>query len=85
MQAILTRYHGATNTKGSRLSASAAAGRIYMPYDHAHDGEANHKLAARVLMSKLGWTFGRGYTDIIGGCLPSGDYAWVFTPKQEQA
>ena len=30
MQAIRTRYHGATNTRGARISAQCEAGRIYV-------------------------------------------------------
>ena len=33
MQAIVTKYHGATNFKGSRISATAEAGRIYLSWD----------------------------------------------------
>ena len=34
MQAITTKYHGATDRKGSRMSATTASGkRIYLAYD----------------------------------------------------
>lgn len=55
MQAIQTRYHGPTNTKGSRYSAAYHGGRIYVPTDHALDSFANHQAAAKILAIKLGW------------------------------
>lgn len=55
MQAIRTRYHGATNTKGARFSAQCEAGRIYMPYDYSLDADQNHAKAAQQLVAKLGW------------------------------
>ena len=35
MQAIETRYLGPTNTRGSRIKATAAAGSITIHYDDA--------------------------------------------------
>ena len=55
MQTIRTKYHGPTNSKGSRISAECEAGRIYVPYNHALDAEGNHKVAAQVLLVKMGW------------------------------
>ncbi len=55
-QAIETKYLGATNTKGSRIKASAAAGSVTLPYDYALDAQGNHKAAADALIAKLGWT-----------------------------
>lgn len=81
MQALLTKYHGPTNTRGARLTAKAAAGSTSVPYDHGADFETNHRIASKALLVKLGWTPGNGYTPFVGGCLPSGDYAWVATSK----
>lgn len=78
MQAIQTSYKGPTNTKGSRIIAKCAAGRIVMGYDHALNIEENHKYAAVLLTNKLGWT-GKQYGDIKSGTLPSGDYCHVLT------
>ncbi len=55
-QAIETRYLGATNTKGGRIKATAAAGSVIVPYDHALNADANHKAAADALIAKFGWT-----------------------------
>ena len=63
MQTIRTKYHGPTNSKGSRISAECEAGRIYVPYNHALDAEGNHKVAAQVLLVKMGWP-----GEYAGGC-----------------
>jgi hypothetical protein len=77
MQAITTKYLGATNYRCSRIVASAQAGRIIVPWDHALDVEANHNAAAIALCDKYGWT-GR----LIGGGLPSGKgNAYVMEPR----
>jgi hypothetical protein len=61
-QAIETKYLGATNTKGGRIKATAWAGSITLPYDHALDVQENHKKAAIMLRRKLNWqgTFAQG-------------------------
>lgn len=55
MQTIETRYHGATNFKGSRVSASCEAGRVTLPWNHGLNVEDNHKAAAERLIRKLAW------------------------------
>jgi len=55
-QAIETKYHGPTNSRGSRISARSQAGRIFVHYDHALSIEANHHAACLALATKLGWT-----------------------------
>ena len=48
---IRTRYHGPTNARGSRISATTISGqRVYVPYDHALSTEENHDTAARELV-----------------------------------
>jgi hypothetical protein len=56
MQAIRTRYHGPTNTRGSRISATCQAGRITVAYDHGLSESGNHRAAAMALREKLNWT-----------------------------
>jgi len=74
MQAIVTKYHGATNTRGSRIGAKAYGGSILVPYKYELDAYENHERAAHALMKKLGWS-GR----LIGGSLPDDKgYAFVF-------
>lgn len=54
-QGIVTRYHGPTDRKGSRISATCDAGRVIVSYDHALNSFRNHREAARALAIKLGW------------------------------
>ena len=53
MQAIRTRYHGPTNTMGSRISAKAESGTRYFPYDYASVNP--HKDAAEAFANSFGW------------------------------
>jgi hypothetical protein len=52
--AIHTRYHGATDTRGARISATCTrvnrTHKIYVGVDHALDGVARHAVAARELI-----------------------------------
>lgn len=73
MKAIKTKYHGATNHKGSRISASDEDGnKVIISYPHELSGEAVYKKAALALCEKMGWG-----TDIVGGSLRDG-YVFVF-------
>lgn len=87
MQAIQTKFYGATNTRGTRMKATAGAGTLTLSYDYGLSLEENHKGAAKALCAKLGWVSipaGKGYTDFVSGCLPDGSYAHVFLPRNEQ-
>lgn len=78
MQAITTKYHGPTNTKGSRMTARALAGSVTMGYDHSIGIQENHELVARKLADKFGWLNGPRGT-LVSGQTHSGDYVHVFT------
>lgn len=69
MQTIETKYHGPTDTRGSRISATASGRRerVWVSYDNALNAEGNHMAAALKLMEVLNWT-GR----YIGGRTPAG-------------
>lgn len=73
MKAIITKYHGPTNTRGSRYSASDRDGnRAMVPARYATDD--NHARAVRALCAKMGWS---------GKLIPGGlgkEIAWVFLP-----
>lgn len=56
MQAILTKYLGATDTKDSRIKAWCDAGSITIPYPHELSCPDTHAAAAMALVRKLGWT-----------------------------
>lgn len=73
MQAIQTKYLGATNNRGSRIKATAGAGSVTIPYPHELSDHAVHRVAAQALADKFGW---KG--ELLGGTLPNGDHAFVF-------
>lgn len=82
LQAIVTKYHGPTNHKGSRISARADAGRVIVSYDHALNISDNHKAAAQALADKLGWTVAHGMPALAGGALP-GNAGYCFVMPRE--
>ena len=73
MQAIVTKYIGPTNVRGSRVKASAQAGSIILNWDDALNSDANHCAAAIALATRLDWNYGIWH----GGGLPDGCMAWV--------
>lgn len=95
LKAIETKYHGPTNTRGSRHSAKAEGGHRIMVCAPMELGIVEcHAYAAKQLAEKLGWT-GRWY---IGGtkagyvfvCLPvstlaatDGNSTFAFTVEEE--
>jgi hypothetical protein len=72
MQAIVTKYLGPTNTRGSRIKAAASSGSVTVPFDYEGD---EYETAARALCEKLGWTFNH-----CRGTLPDGSVVWVVVP-----
>lgn len=80
MFAVLTRYAGPTNTRGSRIVATWDGGRLSRPYDHTLTGPGNHAAAALAA-----FTQGKDVTLVArykrtSGTLPGGAYAHVFAP-----
>ena len=74
MKAITTKYHGPTNTKGSRIIADDGDGnRVTIPYPYELSGEACHRKAADELCKKMGWT-----GTLAAGWTKTG-YVFVFT------
>ena len=82
LQAIVTKYHGPTNYKGSRISARAEAGRVVLAYDYALNPDENHKAAAQALAARYGWTEANGYPALAGGALP-GNAGYCFVMPRE--
>jgi len=73
MKAIRTKYHGPTDTRDSRISASDEDGnRVSIPYPHELSGEAVHRKAADRLCEKMNWT-----GKLHGGSLKDG-YVFVW-------
>lgn len=73
-QAIVTKWFGPTNARGSRIKATADAGSKTVSWDFALSVEQNHERAAAALATKLGWS---DYGRYVGGSLP-GDKGHVF-------
>jgi hypothetical protein len=71
-QAIVTRYHGPGNVRGSRVKATAQAGSITLDWDDALNSEENHVAAAKALAGKFKWA-GEWYT----GGMPDGSHVHV--------
>jgi hypothetical protein len=71
MQAIVTKFFGPTNHRGSRVKASCEARSITVEWDCALDSDGNHDAAAQALAESMGWVpphYGR----LVGGGLPDG-------------
>lgn len=78
MKAIFTKYHGPTNFKGSRISASDMDGnKVTISYPHELSGEDVHRAAADALCAKMNWT-----GNLIGGGVRNG-YVFVFAPPTQ--
>lgn len=66
-QAIVTKYHGPTDKRSSRVSATADAGRVYVEWNDSLNAEENYAVAAKVLAAKFGW-----HGTWVAGGLPGG-------------
>jgi hypothetical protein len=74
-EAIVTKYRGATHTRGARVTATACGGLLVsIPYPHELTGEDAHKAAAAALMAKAGW---KG--KLVAGLMPNGGYVFILT------
>jgi hypothetical protein len=80
-QAIVTKFLGPTDTRGSRVKATCEAGSLTLGWDHSLNSEANHRRAAEALCAKLGWT-GEFYGKLHQGGLPGSGYAFVFPDER---
>lgn len=80
-QAIVTKYFGPTNTRGSRIKATAQAGSVVVPWDHSLGIDENHDRAANALLKKLGWHETIRTASLCGGQLPDGTYAFVIVDR----
>ena len=67
-QAIMTRYIGPSNSRGSRIKATAWGGSVTVAYNDADNSEKNHARAAQALCAKMGWH----QTGWVGGGTPDG-------------
>lgn len=73
--AIVTRYSGASNSRGSRIFATCEGSRLSIDYPHhASAGAPAHRIAAEALAARMGWANPAG---LVGGALREGRYCWV--------
>lgn len=57
MKAIITKFHGPTNLRGARYTASDSDGnKVTVGMNYALSSEENHDAAAIALCRKMGWT-----------------------------
>lgn len=83
MQAIVTKYFGPGNVRGSRVKATCQAGSVTVPWDDALNSDGNHTMAARKLAFKLGWNRKEYYGKMVMGAMPDGSgNVFVFTGKE---
>jgi hypothetical protein len=76
-QAIVTKFISPTNTKGSRIKATAAAGSVTVNWDYSLNVAMNHHKAAKALATKMEWS-----TQLYGGGMPDNSgYCWVAVPN----
>lgn len=81
-QAIVTKFLGATDNKGSRIKATAYAVTITVEYKHELDAYENHRLSAMALAQKYGWDVKNDY---FGGSMPTEDgYVFVAVEKKSK-
>ena len=71
-QAIITKYIGPSNVRGSRVKATASAGSVTLHWDDALNSYGNHAAAAKALVKKLKWS-GR----YVQGGMPQNGYCFV--------
>lgn len=91
MQAIITKYIPATNTKPSRIKASCERGSLIQSIDHSlNDGE-NHRSACDALCAQFdAEDIARGHpkSDLhwgrpkASGQIPTGEYVFCFIPER---
>ena len=90
MQAIKTKYYGATNTRGARIKATCDAGNVTINWNYELGTEANHDYARIALQKKIQLDNEKRYLNytcandpwigqMVGGALPNNEgYAFVF-------
>jgi hypothetical protein len=71
--AIMSKYHGPTDTRGSKVRAKVDGYTVTVGYASELDSEANHRAAVVALCAKLNWDADRFF----GGSLDDGRWAWV--------
>lgn len=76
-QAIVTKYLGPTDHRGSRIKAKSISFSVTLGWDCTlNDGE-NHQRAARALMEKMGWNW-----SLLSSWLPDSAMAHLAIPEE---
>jgi hypothetical protein len=79
MKAIFTKFHGPTNNRGARISASDSDGnRVSVSYPYELTGEACHRVAVDAFVRKMNW---KG--NLVAGGYSKG-YVYVFVPNTDE-
>lgn len=79
MKAITTKFHGPTDTRGSRVSATDMDGnRVTVNYDHSASFDDRHWAAARALCEKMNW-----HGELVRGSIKSGE-VFVFVSERDR-
>lgn len=77
--AIITKFHGPSNTRGARVSATWGSDRAVVEYDSTDGmGEPAHRKAAVAVLLKTGHA--RYIDRLVGGSLPDGRFVFVVAP-----
>lgn len=80
MQAILTKYHPATETKPARISVRAGQNRVKFYSRDAIEDSDNRFPFVRDYCRSLGWSVG----ELVGkGTLPNGDIVYTFSSDEK--
>lgn len=89
MQAIVTKYIPATNTKPSRIKAECRRGKLIVSYNYDLDDVDNHREAAKALQAKFNAEDMANYGSTIfwdcptvAGELPDGSYCHVLVDRK---
>jgi hypothetical protein len=79
--AIITKFHGSTATRGPRISATISATRVYHDYDHSMNLYSNHVAALETLCVRHGLSQAWDGTDAcwIGAWTGNKSMTWVAT------
>ena len=81
--AIVTKYHGPTDTKGARISARMMTARpVFIPYAYELSERDCHAAAAAALMAREGWPVG---CPMVAGGMPDGGYVFVRAAAEARA
>ena len=82
VKAIQTRYLGPTATRGSRMKAWAKdCGSLTISFNNEWTDCRNHEEVCDAFKSAMAMNSGspNWHGPMVGGTLPNGDMAWVFT------